>query len=324
MEKKNNILISIIIPVFNAEKYIERCLKSIEEQNYQEYEVIIIDDGSTDTSASICNTFHSKDNRFTVFQIENQGVSNARNLGIEKAQGKYILFVDSDDWLKKNALETFSQKISLEDDLIISSYYDVIDTNYIPKIFTTEEKRYRGEKIKEYVSNDFMKISTPWAKLYKTSIIKDHNLTFRKNIKYGEDLIFNMEYIDKCNTLLVIQDCLYYYQIMSLGNAQSKYFKDMAEYKIQGYKAVYHIISGYYSKSKLSLIFLGTGIGHYGKYIECKKSCDGIVKLVNFFADNIKYSDLIVEFGKVKGMIIHKKLGKLLYLIIRLKRILKR
>ena len=154
-------LISVIIPVFNAEKYISKCLKCVTEQTYKNIEIIIIDDGSKDDTASICYEFKNSDSRIKIFHKENGGVSSARNYGITKSKGKFLFFLDSDDLIEPNAIyELYNKIIKTNSDIAISNYDNITINN--SKIIN---------KIKEY--NDFQNficmnyLWAPWGKLIK-------------------------------------------------------------------------------------------------------------------------------------------------------------
>ena len=104
-------MISVIIPIYNMEKYLDRCINSITEQSYKNIEILLINDGSTDNSLKICKKFQKEDERIKFFSMNHQGVSIARNLGIEKAKGKYIMFIDSDDWIEKDTIKNLYENI---------------------------------------------------------------------------------------------------------------------------------------------------------------------------------------------------------------------
>lgn len=211
-------LISIIIPVYNAEKYIERTLNSIKEQTYSNYEIIIINDGSTDESVKICNDFKKKNNniKITVITQKNSGVSNARNSGICLSKGKYIIFVDSDDSLEKNMLKDLSDSIKIAD-LVISGYWWDINghTNSKSHISCNVDK----SNIIELFEKGF--INQLWNKIYVSDIIKKNNIRFDENLKVAEDLDFNLRYISYCNgDILFLDRYVYKYYIRNSRSQQ--------------------------------------------------------------------------------------------------------
>lgn len=206
--------ISIIIPIYNGEKYLEKCLESISNQTYPELEVILVNDGSTDTSKEICEKWARKDCRFNLYNNENQGVSSSRNFGIKQATGEYITFVDCDDFLAKDALEILLQTASQGYDLIIANharYYDEQNVTLNVDIPTREynKKEFLDTFWKLY---DSFVINSPWGKLYKKEILQSKKIEFPTDYELGEDLIFNLQYIEKSNTFYTINQNLYYYR----------------------------------------------------------------------------------------------------------------
>ena len=146
----SNPVISIIVPVYNVEKYLDNCLKSILNQSFKDFEVILVNDGSKDKSGEICNIYSQKDSRIKVFNMENSGAGKARNKGLDLAQGKYIFFVDADDWLENNALEEHFKYITKYDMVIGCSkncYFNEdklsnskVEYYYPANIYDTKEK----------------------------------------------------------------------------------------------------------------------------------------------------------------------------------------
>ena len=187
--------ISIIIPVYNAEKYLEKCLKSIIENKDNNLEIILINDGSKDFSEEICKSFVKKDKRIRYIHIENNGCSNARNLGINLSRGKYMWFIDSDDFIEKNALDDILQEIKKEPEVIIFGMNNIKNNKnnfFIPDI----------EGKKEFVYNQTLLFNSPCNKIYKSEIIKNNKIYFKKDCHMGEDMAFNFKYfyyIEKIN-----------------------------------------------------------------------------------------------------------------------------
>ena len=208
------IKISIIIPVYNVEKYINRCLSSIMNQKYSNLEVIMIDDGSNDNSSNICKKFQMMDSRFHYYWQENSGVSAARNMGISLATGDYISFIDSDDYLDEWCYYKLITILS-ESPVDIIKYSFIkklgpIKKNYNFKVPTNKiilKKDYKNLLLdKIFLSNDF---SNVWNALIKKDIVKQ--LKFKKNITLGEDFIFFIECLNLSNSIYFLPDCFYYY-----------------------------------------------------------------------------------------------------------------
>lgn len=191
-------MVSIIVPVYNAQNSLERCLMSIIRQGYQQWELILVDDGSQDESLAICKRYSNMDSRIQVIHTDNCGVSSARNTGIENAQGEYIVFVDSDDMIHPDFL---SECLSNKEDLIV--------TNYIKpsKIDSLHYKEDHPELIFQQRG-----VRTVWGKVFVRKIIEEHHIRFDTNIRYGEDTIFVLQYCLHIKTIAYVFQHLYEYE----------------------------------------------------------------------------------------------------------------
>lgn len=199
------IMISIIIPVYNTEKYLRRCLYSIIAQTYKDWECILVDDGSEDNSPSICDEYVQKDNRFKVIHKENAGVSAARNDGLDQAKGEWISFVDSDDYLASEFLDKLYQYRDY--DYLVGSY----------QIFPRRVKMIVGNEV--YTSKEFKKFlrpanlynGYPWGKLFKRSIIEQYHVRFILGLKVYEDYLFNLDYMEHISSVAITPKANYFY-----------------------------------------------------------------------------------------------------------------
>lgn len=188
-------LLSVIVPIYNSEHYLHKCIDSILSQSMSDFELILIDDGSVDSSGKICDEYAKKDTRIRVFHKENGGVSSARNLGLDNAQGEWIIFVDSDDWIDDNLLVLLSAQSS-EIDLILTSYYK--HNKITGEVYKESYPLSKKGTVDEILQNDgnlIIGFFTPWAKFYRRSIIEKYNLRFDILISSGEDTIFNFQYM---------------------------------------------------------------------------------------------------------------------------------
>lgn len=183
-----NDLVSIIVPIYNSEKYLKACLQSVLVQTYKNIEVLLIDDGSTDQSGAICDAYAKKDARIHVFHNQNHGVSYSRNCGIKFSKGEYLLFVDSDDTINTKYIEGLMQ-YTFQYDLIISSILDIWEN----KKSTRRIYQERGNLKNDY-KNIIEFLRVPHSKLYRSNIIKTNNIFFPENIDWAEDQIFNWQY----------------------------------------------------------------------------------------------------------------------------------
>ena len=189
----NKSLVSIIIPVYNSELYLERCLQSVIRMDYEKIEIIVIDDGSTDASSDIADSFAEKDERFIVKHTANNGVSSARNQGIAAANGKYLMFVDSDDYVDRDILGdmVFTIENTGSDICIRAQGYQKETTEN----FEAELDASNLDKILFFHRNYLL--YGPTSKLYKTDMIKSYSVHFTEDMNFGEDLLFNMDYLDQ-------------------------------------------------------------------------------------------------------------------------------
>ena len=206
--------ISIIVPIYNAERFIKKCIDSLLNQTKQELEFILINDGSTDNTESIIKKYTDK--RIKYFKNKNQGIGKTRNFGISKAKGKYLMFIDSDDYIAENACEELYLKAKTSKaDIVVCDFYKVYDNKKIEEI---KLPSFKTTSLKDN-PNILIDINlAPWNKLYKTSLIKENNIKFVEGIKY-EDAPFVAEALDKSNKIAKLDKCLNYYVIH--GNSET-------------------------------------------------------------------------------------------------------
>ncbi len=211
MEKEK---ISIILPVYNSQNTISMTIDSIIKQTYDNYELIIINDGSSDNSESICLEYANKYKKINYISIENQGVSNARNIGISKATGNYIMFIDSDDEYYENTLETVYRYIKEKYELIVFGYNRIHVNKNKTKEMNTEVVYLKDAKDKNVFIEKMQKnylFNQIWNKVYKKEILINNNIKFDTKISSGEDYRFNLKYIDCINNAIYVNKILYNY-----------------------------------------------------------------------------------------------------------------
>ncbi len=207
-------LVSIIVPVYNAEKTIERCISSILNQTYKDFELLLLDDGSTDASGEICDACAGKDARIRVLHKENSGVSDTRNQGIAMARGEYLQFLDSDDWITPEATGFFvGAATKYQCDMVIADFYRVVGERVSQK-GNIEEEGIMDRA--EYAANMMQKpadfyYGVLWNKFYKRSIIEKYQLKMDTSISWCEDFMFNMEYVRHIHTIYAMKVPVYYY-----------------------------------------------------------------------------------------------------------------
>ena len=200
--------ISVIVPIYNAGKYLSRCIDSILSSTFTDFELLLINDGSKDNSAFICNDYAIKDSRIRVFHKKNGGVSSARNLGLDNARGEWVTFVDSDDWIEKTALYNILEKDDA--DIIVGAMHFANDQT----IGTFPAKgKVEGEMLGSLLAKyiDHYSICSPCAKLFKNRIVQDNHIRFNETLTFGEDSIFVKTYLIKTYSLRIVNSLCYHY-----------------------------------------------------------------------------------------------------------------
>lgn len=289
-------LVSIIVPVYNAEEFLVDCIQSLLNQTYQNIEIILIDDGSTDQSKKICHTFSSQDKRVKVYSINNSGVSNARNFGIEHALGKYIMFCDSDDIYNLNFIQIMRDNlIKSNSELGICCYkrfrnrpnfentkyskinYEIINSNDYYNLILF------NEKISGYI----------WNKIFVKDILIQNKIFFDSKIHEVEDLYFVIKYLKHVNRVTLINEELYYYRDnpMSIMNQNFNYKKYSALYGRHNiYKEIKNIplnedIKKRVWKQLIEACFSYTKLIIFSVEFDCKKYY--LKEIINIYRSNI-------------------------------------
>lgn len=230
----NLIKISIIIPVYNAAPYIEKCIRSAMEQTLKEIEIIIINDGSTDESLTIIRKFERQDKRIIVIDGVNEGVSAARNKGLAVASGAYIGFADADDFAASTMYEALYHKAKeTSADMVICNVYVVSENKDISVRLVLEDETLDIEmnRQKELVNLMHFKYDyANWNKIYSADIIKNNNLNFPRGLNMYEDLYFNLCFWQYAKKGIVLEDCLYNYRIHPFSVMNQAHFNLTSEY----------------------------------------------------------------------------------------------
>ena len=234
--------ISVIVPVYNVEKYLSRCIDSILHQKDVDFELILVDDGSTDQSSVLCDCYQ-KDDRVRVFHQENGGVSRARNTGIGYAKGDYLLFVDSDDWLAENALSKMI-RYSDHSDMVICGSYNATEVS--ENIFNFTKGVYWPGHTEPYAVKDkyfeiFNKNVTLWNKLIRRSVIAD--IRFDEYMTYGEDCDFLCRTLDHVQKAIIVPEPLYYYFHNRKGNVVSSKIDKRSVELLENSKRIYDYLA---------------------------------------------------------------------------------
>ena len=296
--------VSIIIPIYNVKEYLQECIESVLNQTYADIEILLIDDGSEDNSSEICDKYAEQSNKIKVFHIKNGGVSNARNLGIKEATGKYIMFVDSDDVIESQMVEKMVENIE-NYDMVICGYWEkfrnmnlkhevtsvVIDIDKEKSITDIFEREGYGGYL--------------WNKIFITNIIKENEIKFNKDIYMCEDLYFVINYMRFCKKIRILPECMYYYRMRKSSMIWKKE-KSKFESLFIAYSKIYAIlkqeqismIKFYYSF--LISIFLNKGL--FNAYMKKKNSKIDYNKI---YYDVLKSKE-ITKSRKIKLIIIRR------------------
>lgn len=241
-------VLSIIVPVYNSDEYLERCIRSILCQTFTDFELLLIDDGSIDNSNQICNEYARNDVRIRVFHKQNGGVSSARNMGLDNAKGEWITFVDSDDWLSPDYLMNLYACVNENVDLIIAYSATVLLSGDI-----IMKEHGTGWVYDDNFSDLFSKYemynnTTCWAKLYKTSCIKNNKIRFNESMSMGEDTAFLYNYLAKSSVIYVSGHVDYFYRDVP-RSLSKKIFSLPLE--VEGYKQINNVITQLLSDKRI-------------------------------------------------------------------------
>ena len=226
-----NALVSVIVPAYNVQEYLDKCVESIVGQTYKNLEIILVDDGSPDNCPAICDNWAKKDGRIKVIHKENGGVSSARNSALDMAAGEYICFVDSDDFIEPNAVGYMLENIGDADVIQCGFSYDHADGR-VEKYDITEAD-FTGEDAARAVIMDKVRPEV-WGKLYSAHLLAE--IRFDTSKKYGEDLFINYLLLKCAKKLISRNVCLYHYMCRETDSATSHYMTDDRAnlYKITG------------------------------------------------------------------------------------------
>lgn len=336
-------MVSIIVPVHNVEKYLEECMNSLLAQTYENIEILLIDDGSTDSSGKICDDFCRSNHKVKVFHTENEGVSNARNIGIKEARGDLLAFVDSDDWADADYIETLVNGIEkYEADIYMCSYYDETRKKSEPMNFF-QKKHYVFEMKEKYqlVYSDMLSehyqhnpiaatgIGVPWAKIYRKEYIKRHHIVFPYGLKKMQDSIFNL-YAFYHAERIVFDDISKYHYRRNTNSSVHRYTEDFDKtaiaiteeikkfcekcFKNEKEKVIYdaHAISGL-------IVYVNLFLGHQNcelKFHEKIKRLEELSKRLGCEnADSRSITELNKKYRLVQYLINKKRYG-ILYLVL--------
>ncbi|WP_338789120.1 glycosyltransferase family 2 protein [Metabacillus sp. FJAT-53654] len=249
--------VSVVVPIYNAEKYLEKCIKSILNQTFKDFELILVNDGSIDNSLDICNKYEKQDKRIIVIDKKNEGSIVTRRKGIEAATSKFIMFVDADDWINIQMIQKMYKEIVNHNvDIVVCNMYRVLGKGALIKDkneswYFKEDKVYEKEEIKKDIATAYLH-GHPFppslcGKLYKKEVLLSSGKYLNTIQFLGDDLFYNLDMLLKINSLKIIIDPLYYYR---LGGFTSKYMPYFFPDVVNGYMIQKEVIENYYSETR--------------------------------------------------------------------------
>ena len=229
---------SVIVPVYNVENYLPRCIDSLLAQNYADLEILLIDNGSNDQSGQICENYAAQFSNITAYHIPNKGVGSARNFGLSKAKGEFICFVDADDYLVGNLFSDVESQLDSQLDLLVFSYYNSIEKNLSEidrsaKILPTEGKKDKSDFIalfQELFLTDMM--YTVWNKIYRREFLEEHQIVF-ESYELGEDVCFNLSVYQHVNKVFLVKSAYYVYVSGRVDSAMGQYNPNRMNYQLE-------------------------------------------------------------------------------------------
>lgn len=232
----NNPLVSIIVPIYNVEIYIRKCIQSLLNQTYNNYEIILVDDGSPDNCGLICDEFATESPIIKVLHLENGGVCRARNEGMKLAKGEYFCFVDSDDWVEEDYLKDFVDNLDTPFTMVVQDAYRDLPNEVQKDYFNFRDEKYELAKDKIKLFKDgFFQEGFPWNKIFSSKIIIENNLTFDPAIKLGDDEKWNLNYYKYIREFKFISKSNYHYiyNPNSISNQARPFERELLRYQFR-------------------------------------------------------------------------------------------
>ena len=252
--------ISVIVPIYNVERYLAKCISSLLNQTYDNYELILVNDGSPDNCGAICDEFKQKSDKIIVLHLENGGVCNARNQGMDIAKGDFYCFVDSDDWVEPTYIEDFVTRVEDDYTVVIQDTYRDNDEHSERKFFGFEDESF-------VLSTDFAKMvkknkfyfpgGYPWNKLFSAKIIKENQLRFDPAIRLGDDEKWNYEYFQFVKKFVFCSrpNYHYIYNPTSISNQARPFERELLRYQFRT-KYFNFALENYDNKEEVKGIFI--------------------------------------------------------------------
>lgn len=250
-----DILVSVIVPIYNVEKYIDRALVSLEKQTLKEIEIILVDDGSKDNSGKIADEYAAKHENWQCIHQENKGLSGARNTGLEVAKGKYVSFIDPDDYIEPNMIEDMFVKIEAEkSDLVICGHFEEFTSHTNTELPCCDEKIIVGDELVSFIAGGKLP-AYACNKMFSNELIKEHKLRFAEGIVVTEDVIFLCSFLRKAQHCSFLSEPLYHY-IRNSNSICASYYEKQYDFYKAGYAAIDELIADKASPEKTQVLLI--------------------------------------------------------------------
>ncbi len=223
-----DVKVSVIVPVFNAGETLQKCIESVSAQHYQNFELLLINDGSKDRSGDICDKYAKKDYRIKVFHKKNEGVSSTRNVGLKEARGEYIVFCDADDWMAADYVQGLMDELERYDVDLVDQGFERVYNDGSRLAESYDNTKCTQEDMTKWIEMLLTGHTGPFPKIYRAQIIQEHGLTFDTSLEFCEDLVFNLQYMKHATRGIYFSGKRrYYYRQVETSLGNSVYQKDM-------------------------------------------------------------------------------------------------
>lgn len=275
-----NPIVSVIVPVYNGENYVDSCMKGMQKQTYSNLEIILVNDGSKDSTGEKCDAWAKDDSRVIVIHQTNKGLSGARNAGIQKATGKYVVFIDVDDEIESNLIKDnveLAEKYNADLVMYCFWYYDVdrkqLKANAMEHLFVGSKKEYFDNMLIPTMDHEVF--NAPWNKLIKKSVLTKNQVYFDSTFPIYEDIIFAPKLLSVCNQIVVNNQMYYKYFVRSSGSLITKFYENFFECISEYYKYAMKYCAEFENNAaqiaRMSKLYATLGIMHI-KQISCQKT----------------------------------------------------
>ena len=291
---KHYTMISVIVPVYNSERYLDKCIHSLLAQSYTDFEVLLIDDGSTDTSMQICERYRAKDERIKLYRKENGGVASARNYGIDRASGEWVAFVDSDDWVHKDFLKKRYECAVHKGADVVFCDSELIFKNSREYCQSAKLSAKKSNNVKSWMES---RTTFSWLLLIRKSLIDSHNLRYIDGARFGEDFNFSTKIIMYAQKVEHICEALYFYNRINDNSAMHRL----------------HIIRDDLQDIYRDLIVTFEACGKYKDYIKTISWCILEYKLVCILQKEHTYEELKDFYPESNRYILSNKFMSIKY-----------